>query len=274
MKHIVLTDEAIMRYRKEFEEQLEQMRKDKIIDGELSFKRSLSADNIADKERKAVITFTPLAYIKMLKLIQHFSTEVAWHGVAHKTGDRAYLISDIIVYPQVVTGGTVNTDQEAYNKFMMELDDDTANNMRMQGHSHVNMQTTPSVVDTTHQAGIVSQLQNNDYYIFMIWNKRLEKTIIIYDMQDNIRYDTADVEVRVADDNQDINAFVSAADKLVQSPLPASDVKSASTKGVAKKKKAAEPAYMKNYGYPRSSSQQSQIDYDDFIFGNRYGYFE
>ena len=44
------------------------------------------------------------------------------------------------------------------------------------GHSHVNMGTSPSSVDLNHQEEILRMLGDNDFYIFMIWNKSFAST--------------------------------------------------------------------------------------------------
>ena len=72
-----------------------------------------------------------------------------------------YLISDILVYPQEVTGSTVTTDQNEYEMWLMKQEDDVFNNIRMQGHSHVNMSTSPSSVDLNLYDGILSQLDSD-----------------------------------------------------------------------------------------------------------------
>jgi len=157
-----------------------------------------------------------------------FKDEVAWHGSvcrmvndgragnsrtsddekvsASKTLDVSdfvseFIIEDIFVYPQEVTGSTVNTDQVAYTEWLYGLDDDTFNTIRMQGHSHVNMGVSPSGVDDKHRQQILDQLEPDMFYIFMIWNKSLSTHTLIYDMASNILYEDKDVEVRLIEDD-------------------------------------------------------------------------
>ena len=186
----------------------------KIADGKISYTKTFGYIN-----RKATVYFTEIAWMKMQTLIREFDNEVAWHGVAYRGDDETkdeYYITDILVYPQEVTGATVNTDQKKYEMWLMMHDDEVFSNIRMQGHSHVNMQTTPSGVDTTHQEKILAQLEDDMFYIFMIWNKRGEKTIKIYDLAKNILFDGTDVAVAVQDDGIGISAFLAEAKKMVQ----------------------------------------------------------
>lgn len=151
----------------------------------------------------------------MQTLIREFDKEVAWHGVAERCEEKdTYLISDILVYPQEVTGSTVTTDQNEYEMWLMKQEDDVFNNIRMQGHSHVNMSTSPSSVDLNLYDGILSQLDSDMFYIFMIYNKRGEKTVKLYDLRENILFETADVTVAVKEVG-DLTGFLEEAKELV-----------------------------------------------------------
>lgn len=199
-KLIKVTQEYLDEVRKSFEEVL---KSGKFSDGKVTFTKTIGAVN-----RKAKVFFTPDAWRKMQALVSDFDKEVAWHGIAHRGEDDSkdeYYITDILVYPQEVTGATVNTDQEKYEIWLMSHDDDVFNNIRMQGHSHVNMGVTPSGVDTSLYDQIIEQLDDEMFYIFMIWNKKKDKTVRIYDIKKNILFDTADVTVETLPDSEDIS---------------------------------------------------------------------
>lgn len=189
----------------------DKLAKMKIFDGKLKLNMRLD-----ETDKSANLVFTPTAYSKMLMLVQSFDSEVAWHGVVVRQ-DNTFVISDIVVYPQEVSGATVNTDQEEYEKWLMALDDTTFNHLRMQGHSHVNMSTSPSGVDESHQERIIEQLGDEDYYIFLIWNKKNERTVIIYDMASNTLFDTDDVTLYVGETPLDDKGFLRGAKELVKS---------------------------------------------------------
>ena len=154
---------------------------------------------------KAILRFTATAYVKMQYLISKFDSEVAWHGSVERTAEdkSEFLITDILLYPQTVTGTTVNTDQAEYENWLFNLDDDTFNHMRFQGHSHVNMGVTPSPTDLNHQEMLLTQVTDDDYYVFAIWNKKNARTIMIYDKKRNLYFDSKDVEVEIRDDGSD-----------------------------------------------------------------------
>lgn len=226
-KIIKMTSQNLDEIRKDFEEALKGL---KLSDGRINFTKTFGTI-----QRKATLYFTELAYLKMLTLVREFDKEVAWHGIAKRCGDEedAYIISDILVYPQEVTGATVNTDQEKYQMWLMNNDDEVFNNIRMQGHSHVNMGTTPSSVDTNLYDQILAQLEDDMFYIFLIWNKRNEKTIKIYDLAKNVLFETADVTVKVREDDIGMERFLKDAKEMVQD----------------KKYTPTTPSYGKPYGY-------------------------
>jgi len=214
----------------------------KMSDGEIRYSKTFKC-----KEAKAVLWLTPLAYNKTVALLNAFSDEVAWHGLVVRKAKNEFVIEDVFVYPQEVTGSTVNTDQAGYTKWLYEFDDESFNKIRMQGHSHVNMGVAPSGVDSGHREKILDQLDADMFYIFMIWNKALKTHTLIYDMANNVLYDDGDVSVKIQGDDS-LSDFLADAEKKVQKRSVAYKVKA--HKG---KKDAAEPPRLwdrpYDYGY-------------------------
>lgn len=205
-KLIRMTDEQIEDVLKEIRESI---KGDYIYDGKLSFTKQFDAP-----ESKATVYFTKEAWIKMTMLVQMFDKELAWNGVAcRKEGEEnAYVISDIMVYPQEVTGATVSMDETEYAKWLQENDDERFYQIHFQGHSHVRMSTGPSSTDHDHQRKIVEQLKKNGFYLFAIYNKSYECNWRIFDMQKNILFENGDVTVKI----EDIDDFISDAKAKVR----------------------------------------------------------
>lgn len=208
-KPIKMTEEYTKQLLREFSEALKGAR---LTDGKISFSKSVSIPN-----RKAKLYFTETAWVKMKLLVYKWDKEIAWHGIAKRNGKDKYTISDILIYPQEVTGATVTTNQREYETWLMNFDDDIFNNIRMQGHSHVNMGVTPSGVDRTLYDRILDQLGDDMFYIFLIWNKSDERTVEIYDFAENIVFETQDVEIEVVDEKIGTQAFLSEANEKVSS---------------------------------------------------------
>lgn len=215
-KIIRMTQEYKDQCRIDFEKALESA---KLTDGKISFAKTFSID-----KQKATVYFTAEAWTKMIMLLQGFSKEVAWHGVAHRLdteGAHEYLIQDILVYPQEVTGSTVEMDTEKYAIWLQENDEDERfYNIHMQGHSHVNMSPNPSCVDLSHQEEILAQLGNEDFYIFMIYNKSFNRNIKIYDLQKNILFEDGDVDVKIYDSAVSFDEFIKGAKDMVKDKVP------------------------------------------------------
>jgi len=161
----------------------------KLSDGKLTYNKSFKYEGGGVK-----VWLTPEAYKKIVALVTEFSDEIGWHGTVRRDNTE-FIIENILVYPQEVTGSTVNTDQKLYTDWLYGLDDGTFNKIRMQGHSHCNMSVSPSGVDDRHRQSILEQLEEDMYYIFMVWNKSLSVHTLVYDMAKNILYENDDVEV-------------------------------------------------------------------------------
>lgn len=148
---------------------------------------------LEDPKEKLEVAFTQTAWDKMHALVKQCSTECAWHGIVKPT-DKGYAITDILVYPQRVASVTVEADDDKYNPWLMTLTDDQINNMRMQGHSHVNMGVHPSSVDKDYYATMMHHVQ--DYYIFLIVNKKQEVYCEVYDVINNVVYEPKDCVIK------------------------------------------------------------------------------
>lgn len=205
---IKLTDELKRSVVEEFAAALDNF---KMADGKINYSKVFQYKS----KDKATLTFTAEAYDKMATLIMSFDSEVAWHGVGHRTEGANFVITDILVYPQTVTGTTVEMDEEEYVKWLMS-GDERLDHIIMQGHSHVNMGVTPSAVDLKHQDDILSQLSPDMFYIFVIWNKRGNNTIKIYDLANNTLYDDDDVEYVVMDEEKSVYKFAENAKEVVK----------------------------------------------------------
>jgi len=239
-----MTEEMKQQARDDFAATLEGV---KMSDGKFNYSKSFKYENAG-----AVVWLTQEAYRKIATLVTEFPDEVGWHGTVSRSSDNEFTIEDIFVYPQEVTGSTVNTDQKAYTNWLYELEDDIFNSIRMQGHSHVNMGVSPSGVDDKHRQQILDQLEPDMYYIFMVWNKSLSVHTVIYDMARNVLYEDNDVEICLHG-GEGMEEFLADAKEKVQKP-------------VTKKHKS-------NTKARRPSIEQIELDaeFDDYSPFGRYG---
>jgi len=210
-KMIKMTPEALQEAREAFEEALRNV---KMSDGKLAFAKSFELP-----DKKATLYYTPAAWFKMCNLLDTFSQEVAWHGVAERVEgeEYAYLVTDIVVYPQVVSGATVEMDETEYSNWLMNnMEAPWFGNLHMQGHSHVNMATSPSQTDIDHQNEILAQLPEDGFYIFVIYNKSLSHTDKIFDLRENILFESKDITTKLKLDGVDMEAFLKESKEIVK----------------------------------------------------------
>lgn len=197
-----------------YAEFLNSLRSTRVSGGKITFTKTF--DTI---KRRATVVFSERAWLKMTSIVEHCDKEVAWHATAHRDEDETkdiYYVDDLLVYPQEVTGATVTTDQDEYENWLNELTDETFNSLRFQGHSHVNMQTSPSATDTAFYDGILDGLADDQFYIFMIVNKRGNRTVMIYDYKKNILFETADCDIEVEDGEYSLMSFIEEVDSMVK----------------------------------------------------------
>ena len=146
-----------------------------------------------DEVDKPTVMVSIIADRKMRALVQQCDKEIGWHGtVSYDAESNTYLIEDIFVFPQEVTGTTVQSIDEVYGLWLMEtFDDEQFAKLRMHGHSHVNMGITPSGIDTAYQEVLTDRV--NDFYIFIILNKRDDYYVCLFDIANNYMYDKEDI---------------------------------------------------------------------------------
>lgn len=161
-------------------------------------------------DTKVILNIQTDAWLKMWALVSTENNEIGWHGIVRRHSDTIFELTDILIYPQYVTSITVETDDIEYANWLhKELSDDEINNLRFHGHSHVNMGVTPSGVDTTWYSQILQGLNEDDFYIFMVLNKKENFFIEIYDLKTNMIYEKEDITLNViCKDNNYLNNWI------------------------------------------------------------------
>ena len=144
---------------------------------------------------KPKIIISTTAGLKMSELVRNCTGEVGWHGFVERPDEYTFIIKDIVVYPQTVSSVTVDTDETEYALWCANISTEDLRTMRFQGHSHVNMACTPSSTDLTLYNNYLANLNNDDYYIFFICNKRGEINAWLYDLKTNTKYTKTDLEI-------------------------------------------------------------------------------
>lgn len=174
-----------------------------------------SLGDVENATERPIITFTEGAYRTINALVEKCSKEIAWNATVSKEttddGSVVYVVDQIVMFPQKVTGASVDVDETEYSNWCSELDTETLNQLRFHGHSHVNMGVSPSGIDTDYQRQMIDQIP--DFFIFMIFNKRGDMYACIYDIVTNIFYDNNDIDVVLPELPE--SAFLELADQLI-----------------------------------------------------------
>lgn len=180
-----------------------------------TFSESLSDIKTKDK---VFVTFSMKAYIKMRDLVDRYASEVGWFGFIDKISDLEYHITDICVYPQLVTGATVKETNEPWDD---DMPIDQIKRRHFHGHSHVNMMPSPSATDMKHRDDQLTLVKSDSFFFFLITNKSCAWTAVLYDLAGNMVYGTDDILLDVdLGDGEMLSDFVDSAKKMIKTSTP------------------------------------------------------
>lgn len=136
------------------------------------------------------IQITENAKRKIMALIHYNDNEVGWHMLMnHSKENNTHIVYDIVVYPQYVSAASIVPDQEEYGQWLTDIVCNQPNkhkNMKGHGHSHVNMEVFSSSVDDTFQKDIICNLKEDQFYLFIICNKKGHIEHIMYKGQKKV----------------------------------------------------------------------------------------
>ena len=184
---------------------------DELTDCEVNFSETIKMQD------KVNIYYTPDAYSKTVRLVMAHSGEIAWHCLVRKVED-GYEVYDVLAYPQTVGPASVHVKMgrkfgdgkpkdpkkyytDWYNEVVLEMPEEDERNLCGQCHSHVNMGTTPSSVDINQQKEELELKGKSGYYLFQIWNKKLEVNTFLYDLDNGVLYEKDDVNIVIEEDD-------------------------------------------------------------------------
>ena len=193
-----------------------------------------------DKPRINIETIAKDKMFAMAKECKH--KECAAMGIVeHQKNSNVYTIVDFILYPQLVTSVTVTNDDDAYIKWLMNLDPDVANNLRCQIHSHVSMAVTPSSVDWKTWDELYKATP--EFLITIIVNNKEDFNVFLFSREDNILYEKSDLDIRFTNNGVDmIDWYKKAEADYIKYKEPASYINQNTTNtNVNTKKKRGRP---------------------------------
>lgn len=225
------------------------------------------AKELSGANREAEVHFSQAAYYKMYALINGIDKEIAWDGICVRDEEHTnvFYVTDIIVYPQMVASATVETDDEKYLDWMNGLDDEIFNHRRFNGHSHVNMGTSPSATDMTYREESLKNVK--DFFVFGIFNKKGEFNFEVYDIENNIVYENKDIVFYTPEPDYSDWAKAQIKDKISEKKYTTTVVNNGRTYGTGGYNYNGKP----NPSYGNGYSQQNMSDYYREMYGGYYG---
>lgn len=148
------------------------------------------------------------ALTKMKLYVDGCSDEIGWLGTAYRSGS-VVTIEEVYLFDQEVHSTTTEITPEGLSAFGEAiLSDPTVdgmeiwNNLKMWGHSHVNMSVFPSGQDDS-QMNFFAQ-SGHDWFIRLIANKKGELRVDLYDYNAGVTYSDMAWDVAASADENEI----------------------------------------------------------------------
>ena len=142
--------------------------------------------------------------MKVKKLVDEVNIEVGFIYLVDKIEDNTYVIYDVFVPEQDAHGATCELKPEALLNIAHQIagsEPEKLNHLRGWGHSHVNMDPSPSAQD---EEQAMDFFDDADYLIRQIVNKKGEQTLSLFDFNNKLRYDKLELEILYTEEMQDL----------------------------------------------------------------------
>lgn len=204
------------------------------------------------KNFEPILTINKIAMDKMKEYIDQSKLEIGWLGCAERTKE-GYCIDDVFLFEQEVHSTTTEITTEGLNNFAMELMSEENglekwNNMRVWGHSHVNMTTSPSSQDEKQMDLFIEN--PNDFFIRIIGNKKGSFKIDIWDFELGLIYEDMNYTISYEKEVEEQVSILNKQIKILQEKLknlliPNQDLKKEIEKEI--KSKVSEKTYTNKY---------------------------
>lgn len=179
------------------------------------------------------IQIHPDALTKMQVYVENVEKEVGWLGTAYQTGGNTILIRDVFLFDQEVHATTTEITPEGLADFAQELllqpdGVDIWNNMKMWGHSHVQMAVNPSGQDDKQMETFSEG--GHDWFIRLIANKQGDMKLDLYDYQHGTIFvdlswteyadaETEQIMAQISELYQQINSRKSVFKAAIEEPI-------------------------------------------------------
>ena len=134
-------------------------------------------------ERAWDVYILPDARAKMEMYCELCEKEIGWLGFVKKLEGIGFMITDVMLLKQEVHATTTEIDPQALLEFWGQTPPEKQSEIKVWGHSHVNMSPSPSGQDDSQMDYFKD---GNDWFIRLITNKKGDMNITIYDYANGI----------------------------------------------------------------------------------------
>ena len=142
------------------------------------------AKTVTFLDNRYEVYILPQARQKMEMYCDLSEGEIGWLGFVEKYEGVGFLITDCILLKQEVHATTTEIDPMALIEFWNQTPPEQQSKIKIWGHSHVNMSTTPSGQDDSQMEYFKD---GNKWFIRLITNKKREYHIDIYDYENGLK---------------------------------------------------------------------------------------
>ena len=200
------------------------------------------------------VFYTDLAWNKIWHFVDMCDKEIGWLGIVSITDNGDYVIDDVYLPEQVVTGTTTDIESDAVGNLAVELECAGIDSSRLRywGHSHVEMAVSPSGTD---EAQVSEYLEHCNYFIRGIYNKKRDTKVDIFNVDRCLVYQKVNNGLIPSAEDNELSKSIKQeiANKVKHPPPPA----------------ALKPNYSPGY-YPGYARQSSMWYEDDDKFDQPY----
>jgi hypothetical protein len=163
-----------------------------------SFSSTASAATVtplvpAPAEKAPTVFYDVLVLEQIKHIVEKCPKEVGWWGLVEVMNDGNYLITDIYVPKQTVSGSETDISPEAMGELAMQIINEGKDPAKLYywGHSHVNMGVNPSGQD---EAQVKAYLVDCPIFIREIRNKSNNIKVDVYDVAKNVVFQCVDTK--------------------------------------------------------------------------------
>ena len=144
------------------------------------------------------LIYTTKAYRTLLAMMAttHAKTkEFMFLGFVEQSG-KDYIVEDFFLVPQHMCSGAYCETSDRYDTWINEaVPLDKRRLIRLHGHSHVNMPTSPSGTDDNQIKELCVNVSN--YFIQLIINHNMNNTVNIWDKTNNLIYSNIEQYIKI-----------------------------------------------------------------------------